>query len=175
MKLNEKLLNWNFYLDLRNVNKYRSVKIQSNPFFSSQQMATESLAEKKSASLALTSKLGWRLCFPDNTDSLCYYWLSCKTFPLSICIINLTLASVHRFITLFHGPRSPFVALGFLVASCIFPIDSLSIKVDAILSLSSSYINWYSINSDSKLKHQAIYFSNPYAICANGILTKHRP
>ncbi len=39
-----------FYLDLKHVHKYGSAKFQPNPFFSSQQMATEhveSAAEKK--------------------------------------------------------------------------------------------------------------------------------
>ncbi len=45
-----------FYLDLKHVHKYGSAKFQPNPLFSSQQIATESVAEemrrkkKKSAS-----------------------------------------------------------------------------------------------------------------------------
>ncbi len=36
-----------FYLTLKHVHKYGCAKFQSNPLFSSQQMATESAAEEK--------------------------------------------------------------------------------------------------------------------------------
>ena len=36
-----------FYLNLKHVHKYGSVKFQPNPLFSSQQMATESVAEEQ--------------------------------------------------------------------------------------------------------------------------------
>ncbi len=36
-----------FYLNLKHVHKYGSAKFQPNPLFSSQQMATESVAEEQ--------------------------------------------------------------------------------------------------------------------------------
>ncbi len=36
-----------FYLDLKHVHKYGSAKFQPNPLFSSQQVATESVAEEQ--------------------------------------------------------------------------------------------------------------------------------
>ncbi len=39
-----------FYLDLKHVHKYGSAKFQPNPLFSSQQMATESVADEQKKS-----------------------------------------------------------------------------------------------------------------------------
>ncbi len=98
-----------FYLDLKHVHKYGCAKFQRNPFFSSQQTATESAAEEKTKQKKRTKKKKKKVSKPigdpvggRDAPISCIQWNNSPIQytienPLSVqCLLKILNGSVRR-------------------------------------------------------------------------------